>query len=520
MDLFNKKTISKCNILERYNIDIEQFVAHTTSNLSQKEYCRLLGETNKYNIYLFKDTTTSHEHLLRQDKHNLKRVVYLGRSQDFNCVFGNSIFLMYRTSAHILYAAPLLICIDIETGKQTTYNILSKENIFQLIGGMGYVISQDCVQAMWVQGENVVLEIKRYAQGKYESLFDVASFTYHMYIRQIAGQFSFSAVFPTDKDVQYLIPWRNKSGNIACPGDSCSIACDSNCPIWLNTIGLSMLKSKDCNRAIQTFSDALLIAPDFLAAQNNLGSAYGISNQHRRAYDVFKKAHDMNKTDPQALYGLIVSEMHLGMIREAWKHCDKYDRLPNCNSTALRKNMRNPFVNDIPTIKHSDLVAEMLTDGKKNGYVISNGFPHVPELLFGLEQLIDQIRYSLEDYADFHPNIDPFKLSLICSAYAGLGATYHWHVDWNALSRNGIFQTLTIKSGIFKMEEYVLDAIGIPLDTEKGKEFSKHISSVANIAIVNLLMVQEEFNDKDIFEACKAMYMYGMVVELNRLGMI
>ena len=111
------------------------------------------------------------------------------------------------------------------------------------------------------------------------------------------------------------------------------------------------------------------------------------------------------------------------------------------------------------------------------------------------------------------------RLSLAWSAFAGLGSTYHWHTDWNTLSNNGIFETLTQERGVFEMDEYVLATIGVPHDTNIGEAFGKHILSAADYCIGILATKQQAPTFETILEAAKAMFMYGMAIEMNRLGM-
>ena len=78
-----------------------------------------------------------------------------------------------------------------------------------------------------------------------------------------------------------------------------------------------LIKAKAFEKAIEAFLDAISLAPDFLDAQNNLGTAYGMNNQHQKAYEAFKKAYEMKKDYPNALHGLIVAETNLGMKEAA-----------------------------------------------------------------------------------------------------------------------------------------------------------------------------------------------------------
>ena len=512
MGLFWKKPIYKCDILEQYSLNIEKFNEKVAQSGSLLDYCRPIGENAKYRIYLYRDNSiSSFEYILRQEKLSPKKVVYLGRAQKFNCVLGNKMFLMEQTRPHINFVHPKLICVDIDTGARTAYDILTKETAYSLLGGMGYQYSQDCIESMSVQENMAVLGITR-NDG-------VKSFVHHLHIRIENGEVTFTRVFPKSEEPKPKVPWRDKAGKISCPGDDCAAECDKTCPIWLNTMGLSMLKIKAFDKAIEAFSDSISLAPDFLDAQNNLGTAYGMNNQHQKAYEAFKKAHEMKKDYPKALHGLIVAETNLGMTQEALQHCNEYDELPGCDSSRLREALlQNPSVSQ-NSLKCMDVIAELLKYGRDNGYVISDGLPYIPELFARCENVILHLMDEIIKYGEENPRANTMRLSLAWSAFAGLGSTYHWHTDWNTLSNNGIFETLTQERGVFEMDEYVLDTIGVPHDTNIGEAFGKHILSAADYCIGFLATKQQAPTFETILEAAKAMFMYGMAIEMNRLGM-
>lgn len=522
MGLFSRKPIYQYDILAPYKINIVKFNAKAVDTNSKQDYCRLIGETAKYNIYLFREGHSgSGEYLLRQEKLAPQKVVYLGSAKDYRCVYKGKVLAIDATVNKINYLHPKLICTDIEAGVKSSVDILSSDNVFMFIAGMVYEMCQDCVQGMRSTGEEVVLDVLRYECGTYESFPEAGkhSFVYQMFLRFEDGKYNIRRVFPSGKEPKPKVPWRDKTGKVTCPGDNCVAECDNSCPIWLNTIGLSMLKMKEYEKAIQAFSEALAMAPDFLDVQNNLGTAYGMNNQHQEAYTAFKKAHEMKKDYPKALHGLIVAETNLGMRSEALAHCDEFDKLPNCDSSALREKLTTPPAKAEPTIKRIDIIDELLKYGKGNDYVISDGLPHIPELLVRSEEVIKQIIPEIIEYGKTDPDANVVRLTLAWSAFAGLGATYHWHINWNDLSHNGIFETLTKERGVYEMDEYVLDTIGIEYNSEEGKDLHRHLFAAANVCIAAIIGKNAPLSLENIVEASKAMFMYGMVVEMNRLGM-
>lgn len=115
---------------------------------------------------------------------------------------GNNILLMDSTRAHINYLHPELICVDIETGKRTAFDILSSETVYLFIkpSGMGYELSQDCIKSMTTQNGRAVLEIARYKFGGINNLLDENAFIYQLYISTQNGKLQFSHLFPSGKE--------------------------------------------------------------------------------------------------------------------------------------------------------------------------------------------------------------------------------------------------------------------------------------------------------------------------------
>jgi hypothetical protein len=100
-----------------------------------------------------------------------------------------------------------------------------------------------------------------------------------------------------------------------------------------------------------------------------------------------------------------------------------------------------------------------------------------------------------------------------------MGAVYHWHVDWDGLSSAGFYETLTAERGIFEMDEYVLDTIGIGNGSEEANELLQFLRQLS-YQCFDYLTETNTPASMDAFVSCaKAMFLFGMVFEMNRLGM-
>lgn len=101
-----------------------------------------------------------------------------------------------------------------------------------------------------------------------------------------------------------------------------------------------------------------------------------------------------------------------------------------------------------------------------------------------------------------------------------MGAVYHWNIDWNSLSKIGIYETLIQERGFAEMDEYVLDHIGLPFQSEKAKELSNYLYRYLSLYCAVLLDLKPTNQSMAlIVQGAKAMYAFGMAYEMNRLGM-
>ena len=164
------------------------------------------------------------------------------------------------------------------------------------------------------------------------------------------------------------------------------------------------------------------------------------------------------------------------------------------------------------------ILRNLLEHGKS--YVkVENKVLFVPELTINIQDELIKIIKALVDYDS---NCGASIIFGWC-CYAGMGATMHWHRNWSQLQKDGIFKTLTRERGIFAMDEYILDLIGLPFQKEAAQQLTKHLQECSNIAITQMAKsihkTGENKKQQTYMQCCEAMYRYGMVIELNRLGM-
>lgn len=327
-------------------------------------------------------------------------------------------------------------------------------------------------------------------------------------------------MFWNKKKNETTLVWRNRAGKIVCRGDSCPKECDNSCPIWLNTCGLQLLQMNHPEKAEPLLAEAIKIAPDFIDAYSNLGAACGMSNQHQKAYDAYKKALELKPKYPKALFGLVISGKNLGKYDEALRYCNELDKL-GVDTDQLREEIQQAKTKNEKAFSLSYVeVAEKLLDvGRREGFIQSKDFAHIPEIVARAEEVSMKILNAITSYAEENAGSvqDPVITSMVWAAYAGMGAVCRWHVAWHELESKGIYETLVQERGVFAMDEYVMDEIGIGYGSDEEKVITKFLFSLLDTCFE--MISADEFDIDAFICFSKAMYLWGMVYEMNRLGM-
>ena len=162
-----------------------------------------------------------------------------------------------------------------------------------------------------------------------------------------------------------------------------------------------------------------------------------------------------------------------------------------------------------------DVCTALLPLGKKAGYVYDDkAFPNIPEIMVQATAVVKDL---LAELLRTH-NSDPL---ILCAwaCYAGMGAVWKWDEDWDALKRNGIYQTLVSPRGLDEMDEYVTDGIGWKFGSDKSDAFADHLRMASAFAIFKVSENNDSKELKAVADAMIAMYYYGMIIEMNNLGM-
>lgn len=314
------------------------------------------------------------------------------------------------------------------------------------------------------------------------------------------------------------VVWRNEKGQVQCPGDSCPQKCDDTCPIWCQTKGLTMLLSDKLDRAITEFEKAIEIAPDYKEAWCNMGNAYGTMNNHKEACQRYQRAYDLDNRYDKAIYGLVISYKNLGQFTEALALCDKLEAVAGksvAQKARQKVNEAQKEKTNPKSVSDLEMLVGILAYAREIGLLgKKQGMPLVPEIMVQRKVVCTDILSQVFS----HKNIEePDRISLLWCFYAGVGAIIHGRDDMENLQEIGIMATLTAPRGFDSMDEYVLDAIGVDLSTDEGKQFKSKLDDVVYwIMIRCLYSVKGGDLGERLLNALQASFLLGNVFEMER----
>lgn len=218
------------------------------------------------------------------------------------------------------------------------------------------------------------------------------------------------------------VVWRDKNGRISCPGDHCPQNCDENCPIWCQTMAITMMNMGENAKAIEELRKAVTLAPDYKDAWVNMAAIYGSINNHLEANKAYKAAYAIDKKYKNALYGLIVSCKNLGQFAEALKYCDEFQIVTGkTEADNLRTQIKEAQNSGNINRRESaiDMAVKIIAHARKTGLLGQNEhFPHIPEIMAESKYVCPTIFKELNKLKDGRrPDI-----WLAWGAYAGMGS--------------------------------------------------------------------------------------------------
>ena len=165
---------------------------------------------------------------------------------------------------------------------------------------------------------------------------------------------------------------------------------------------------------------------------------------------------------------------------------------------------------------------ELVRHGAKNGYAEEDACPAIPELTVRAPLVVRQIMSGVRDSGFIAPSVETeMSATLAVCAFAGMGAARLWYTERDVLNRQGIYLALTQARGIFEIDEYVTDLIGMGYGTEESTRLADHIGECIRLALVHVRNASRNKTlnrgSKTYQSVCEAMFLYGVTLEIRRL---
>ena len=164
------------------------------------------------------------------------------------------------------------------------------------------------------------------------------------------------------------------------------------------------------------------------------------------------------------------------------------------------------------------------------GFFKYNEMPYVEELDDEASKVCKQIHDGISNYySEEEPDktiYDNIPTFMDFCAYAGMGAVAFWYNDNKTIKEHGIYETLTKERGIFEMDEFVFDYLGIGYGSDRQQEISHNFKCIIDSVVTkftNLMpkdSTQSNFSTyfRLIMEASKVVYKLGMIYQMQEMG--
>lgn len=185
----------------------------------------------------------------------------------------------------------------------------------------------------------------------------------------------------------------------------------------------------------------------------------------------------------------------------------------------MMKKKQSPEVGMITAV---DILYDMVNEAQKKGYVSYKitEVPDIPDLSMLMGEVAEELFRRVVEYAKDHPQVSAANTTPALCFYTGVGAVKLWEMDAPRLIARGVVREIVTPRGLEKMDEYVMDLVGVGYGSKQFEGLMKQLSDIETFGIT--LISKSEDEEKaylQFLEFMKAMYLYGMVYEMDRLGM-
>ena len=174
----------------------------------------------------------------------------------------------------------------------------------------------------------------------------------------------------------------------------------------------------------------------------------------------------------------------------------------------------------------ASMAMDMMEQGVKDGYLpTAEAFPHIPEIMAEARPVCVKLyaltaKWNKEENPKEYEGVQLMDSVLRMCFYTGMGAVFLWNEDWNTLQEKGIFNALAEPRGWVNMDEYAMHLAGADYHSEAGDALEEHCLAV-RVPLLQYVLKQKTYDDvaEQIIECTMAMYYYGMILGMSRLGM-
>ncbi len=169
-----------------------------------------------------------------------------------------------------------------------------------------------------------------------------------------------------------------------------------------------------------------------------------------------------------------------------------------------------------------DILYDMVNEAHRKNYISYKitEVPDIPDLSMLMGEVAEELFRRVVEYAKDHPQVSASNTTPALCFYTGIGAVKLWEIDAPRLIARGVVREIVSPRGLEKMDEYVMDLVGIGYGSAKFEELMHQLSDMESFGI-SLISKSEKEEEAylQFLEFMKAMYLYGMVYEMDRLGM-
>lgn len=336
--------------------------------------------------------------------------------------------------------------------------------------------------------------------------------------------------------------YRNAKGEVECPmiahpGTNCGHQCGPECPVIITMFAAQDIEENNLERAERALTDVLRKVPDYTMASELLGTLYRRQHKFSMAQQVYYRAYQLDENNKDTLFGLILSYIGLENYDESQKYLDEYiqrygrdnnvQALGNYLIEKVTKNLKvvDPKMPEsVADVTADQILSKLIHYAAQKGILMKASMPMIPELWDRSGGVVNALFQGV--LRTYQSDLEPSAIHTILlgfSMYAGMGAVVLWDDDWPTLRGYGIYNSLIKGKNLSAMDEYVTELVGYSYHSEKGQKLMRDLRSMIPVAekAANYKTSDETpRNTPQLHECMKALFCFGAVKEMQRLGML